>query len=1000
MSLTFSPAQGDSQPSQAPKKTLVLVSHTHWDREWYLTFQQYRFKLVRLVDRLLAILDNDAEYAFFMLDGQTIVLEDYLEVRPDRRADLERHITSGRLLVGPWYILADQFLVSGEAHIQNLLRGLRTAQSFGRAMRVGYVPDPFGHTGQMPQILKGFDIDSAVFWRGVGPDMVQVEFVWIAPDGTAVNGVHLPGNANIGGYSSAVAWNSGPEAALTQLKAVKELIIDRTGSNIALLMNGNDHVEPAPDLPATLRAVRQEFEKQGESYQLIHGTLPLYLELARKSGVWEKPETPRHVGEFRDSQLAYLLPGVTSSRMPIKQRNATLEGLLEREAGPALAWAASLPGQPATKDFDPASLQGLYHTAWKYLLQNQPHDSICGCSIDPVHQEMQTRYEWIEQIGFDLRQEGNRNLTRAINTTLPGREKAQPIVIFNPVPSRRTDLASLTITAPEGLSDFVVTDDQSNILPHTISSFEEEMLFTMDIPAFALNGMAAQAGDEGRIMDYTMASLDFLPTSDPAIIEARVVVMYMSAAPTDPTLMQRAMNEVQKYIENGTETFRLTVYRQTGASLVFIARDMPPTGYKTFFLQPNPAIPVQPEPDLEEISDKAFSIENEFYELTAEPTTGLFNLLDKETGEMFTGLNRFRDGADAGDEYNYSPAVQDRAIESFSGLPEVNRHISPLQSKLIVKATLELPVALTDDRQTRAAETVNCPVDIEASLVPGLKRVDFTVTFENLAKDHRLQVVLPATFAVTESSAEQAFDVVRRPTQLPAFDNNWREDPVPTAPQKSFVSIYDAEKNLGFTVMNRGLPEYEILPADDTNGSAIALTLLRCVGWLSRSDLLTRRDHAGPGLATPDAQLLGQHKFYYAVQPHRGDWLEAEAQQQAHAFNHPLTGLNAAVQPGLGLPGTASLVEIEPGSLALSTIKPAEDGSGLVLRVWNPATTEIPAARFRFYRQPARVWQTNLAEDALGELTLGADGWYTLPIAAKRIITLKADFHGHAGESA
>jgi alpha-mannosidase len=174
---------------------------------------------------------------------------------------------------------------------------------------------------------------------------------------------------------------------------------------------------------------------------------------------------------------------------------------------------------------------------------------------------------------------------------------------------------------------------------------------------------------------------------------------------------------------------------------------------------------------------------------------------------------------------------------------------------------------------------------------------------------------------------------------------------------------------------------------------------LRCVGWLSRNDLLTRRDHAGPGLETPGAQLPGQHKFNYAIEPHRGDWLEAGAQQQAHAFNHSLTGLNAAVQPGLGLPATASLVEIEPANLALSTIKPAEDGEGLVVRVWNPATTAIPAARFRFYRQPAHLWQTNLAEDTLAELTADAEGWYNLPIAAKRIVTLKADFHGGAGES-
>ena len=123
----LAPVHAAPPTAPAGPATLLVVSHTHWDREWYLPFQLYRIKLVRLIDRLLAILENDPRYAYFMLDGQTVILEDYLEVRPERRAALEGHITSGRVLAGPWYILPDEFLVSGESIIRNLQRGHRLA---------------------------------------------------------------------------------------------------------------------------------------------------------------------------------------------------------------------------------------------------------------------------------------------------------------------------------------------------------------------------------------------------------------------------------------------------------------------------------------------------------------------------------------------------------------------------------------------------------------------------------------------------------------------------------------------------------------------------------------------------------------------------------------------------------------------------------------------------------------------------------------------------------
>ena len=148
-----------------------IVSHTHWDREWYLTREQYRLRLMGLIDRVLDRLEENPRFTHFHLDGQTIVIEDYLEVRPDQEERLRSHITAGRLLVGPWYVMPDMHLVSGESLVRNLALGHRIAERFGGVMGAGYMPDPFGHVAQMPQILAGFSLDSAILWRGFGGEI-------------------------------------------------------------------------------------------------------------------------------------------------------------------------------------------------------------------------------------------------------------------------------------------------------------------------------------------------------------------------------------------------------------------------------------------------------------------------------------------------------------------------------------------------------------------------------------------------------------------------------------------------------------------------------------------------------------------------------------------------------------------------------------------------------------------------------------------------------------
>jgi mannosylglycerate hydrolase len=323
--------------------TILIVPHTHWDREWYMTFQQFRFRLVQMVDKLLQLITDDESYQYFMLDGQTIVLDDYLEVRPEQEALLREYIRSGRILVGPWYLQPDEFLVSGESLIRNLQMGLERAADFGEPMRVGYVPDCFGHIAQLPQILRGFGIDSAVFWRGVGPEVQKSEFLWSAPDGSQVLVVHL---ADPMGYSNARMLPLQTDDFIARVQLLATAIFPKATTDTLLFMNGSDHLEPQAGLSSVIATANSLLSQLTEQQQLhlqhdpatkrynaLHiefGTLPQYIDHVRQLNTESQTEFQNVQGEMRSSRYAHLLPSVLSTRTWIKQQNNSTEQLLER----------------------------------------------------------------------------------------------------------------------------------------------------------------------------------------------------------------------------------------------------------------------------------------------------------------------------------------------------------------------------------------------------------------------------------------------------------------------------------------------------------------------------------------------------------------------------------------------------------------------------------------------------------------------------------------------
>ncbi len=448
-------------PSPSPVQYCV-ISHTHWDREWYLPFEAFRIRLVDLIDRVLEILQHQPEYIFH-LDAQTIVLEDYLEIRPHRRSALQQFIAEGRLLVGPWYIQNDFFLTSGESTIRNLLIGSAIARQFGRCANTGYTPDQFGLISQLPQILQGFGIDNCVFGRGynflekdaqgqLSWRQTQTELQWTGADGSKVLGIHMRF-----WYNNAQRFSADPIKAEKYLRLIDEAIRPVTATPLRLLMNGVDHLEAQEDLLPILDGLNQKLNGDG---QIRQTTLEDYV--AQVRNYLQDKETEHYQGEMRNGAEEQVLHGTLSARSYLKRMNVQAQALLENCIEPVYSLAAMLGGASAWPiDF-------LLHL-WKLLLQNHPHDSICGCSQDAVHAHMEDRYARIAECGGLILQRG----LQYINDRLD-RAGLSPdnylLTIFNTLQTDRSVVITARITLP--LTDQVqairLVDEQGREIPYEI----------------------------------------------------------------------------------------------------------------------------------------------------------------------------------------------------------------------------------------------------------------------------------------------------------------------------------------------------------------------------------------------------------------------------------------------------------------------------------------------------------------------------------------------------
>ncbi|MGF7253178.1 alpha-mannosidase [Enterococcus faecium] len=780
------------------KKKVYIISHSHWDREWYMAYEQHHMRLIELIDDLLELFEVDPSFNSFHLDGQTIILDDYLQVRPEKRQAIQQAINEGKLRIGPFYILQDDFLISSESNVRNMLIGMEESRKWGTPVMLGYFPDTFGNMGQTPQLMKQAGISAAAFGRGVKPigfdnqvleaenySSQYSEMWWKGPDQTAIFGLLF---ANW--YSNGNEIPVEKEAALAFWKQKLADAEQYASTNHLLMMNGVDHQPVQKDISKAIHLANELFP----DYEFIHSNFTDYLEAVQK----DVPEDLGSVeGELTSQETDgwYTLANTASARVYLKQWNTKVQRQLENITEPLATMAYEVSGNYPHDQLD---------YAWKTLMQNHPHDSICGCSVDSVHREMIPRFEKADEVGKYLAQDSLEQLTAAIDTTgFP--KDSFPFVIVNTAGMDKTGEAEITIEL-------------------------ERKRFAEGIP------------------EQLYQELENLPK--------RKYHVETKSGATIPAILSE--ETVQFGYDLPKDRFRVP-YMARMIKVTLPLENMPAFSWETFAL-------VEGEAKAEEketmIHQSGRIIENGPLHLTIEKN-GTITMEDRKNKRKLNNLHIFEDIGDIGNEYIFKQPFCDQPIlSSNKENSEVKVLVdTPEIAKISILQEMEIPVSaderLEKEQQMvvefryrkaeRSKEKRILQIKTIMTIRKDSKKIDFETTLDNQMKDHRLRVLFPTKLHVEHHEADSIFEVVKRPNHV---SKSW-ENPTNPQHQQAFVNIHDEE--YGVTVGNFGLNEYEV-----TEDGQIAVTLLRSVGELGDWGYFP----------TPEAQCLGEHRFNYSIELH------------------------------------------------------------------------------------------------------------------------------------
>lgn len=901
------------------KKQAHVISHSHWDREWYLPYEKHHMLEVEFMDKLLDTLERDPEFKSFHLDGQTIMLDDYLQVRPERRELVERLVKEKRLYIGPWYILQDEWLTGSESNLRNLETGMREAKGYGNVSRVGYFPDSFGNMGQAPQILLDAGIDCAAFGRGVKPtgfnnevsdgaDFASrySEMFWESPDGSRILGVLF---ANW--YSNGIEIPTDPgEAAKYWEKKLADAMKFASTDHL-LFMNGCDHQPVQTDLTDALKTAAKLYP----DIDFVHSDFTGYMECLKQE---LKEDLAVIRGELRSQETDgwYTLANTASSRIYLKQMNARCEALFTRAAEPLAAMA---------HDRGMEYPHHLFDYGWKTLMQNHPHDSICGCSVDEVHREMTARFEKAEQVALHIIEECLAYFSAHVDTgKYAAGEGAVPFLVINPTGFYKSEVTQLKLIVKK-------YPFQGSSVAACLEQARQEQL------------------PEYRIVDSdgneVMGSVEILPYA------------FGYDLPKD--------------------RFR-NAYFGRSVKVTLETERQEPFSVKSYCLVPVTEKEAEKKTvKTESLFTSEYVMENEWLSCRINEN-GTVDITHKPSGRIYREAVMLEDTRDIGNEYIYFKPVGEAPILSRDARAALARtEDKPYRAAVQARVAMEIPVSADDRLQQEihdlvefrhrkagsSTQTLPMTITVTYILERAGKGLKVEVDFDNQALDHRLRVLVGTGLDTPWHYADSIFEVAKRSNSV---SGNW-ENPCNAQHQQLFVNVH--EDQAGMTVANHGLNEYEILPEDNT----IALTLHRGV-----------REMGDWGeFLTPQAQCLGKQHKEFALYPHGAGEDLMRSYEEAYAYSSSLWGVKSEMQDG-NIPDGFTFLKYSTDTLLWTALKVQEETGDVIFRGFNASETEGELA----LETERRIYRSNVLGEKKeylepGKLSVRGCGIFTAGLEKK-----------------
>lgn len=921
-------------PAEHKIDEIHVVCNTHWDREFRETFELTRRNLLDMFDVLLTVMERDPRYTSFTLDAHAILVEDYLEMRPERRPQVERLLRERRLLMGPWYTLPDSMNVGGEALVRNFLRAQRVAAALGTTcMTAGYSPNNWGQPSQMPQIFRGFGVDSALIYRGISLHECPSEFIWEGPDGSEICGhrfaklarynwyylVYRPVTRGVeptdkytplehsderpfrvvDGHSRATPnfrllapredWDA--ERLPAALDAMLKLEGPDSSTGLFLAMHGHDVSVAHPHDPDMVAAADAA---AGDDVQVCMSNLETFI--ARVRARLDRDKAVRLKGERRMNLKTgfwtYLLPCTISARTYLKVLNTAAENALASEAEPLASLAATLGAPYPTRYLD---------RAWQFLLTNHTHDANAGCAPDRVCADMEYRYRQCLDIASVCSEDALRHIALNLKPVHDGDGDVH-VLVCNSLAQPRSEVIALDLAVPAGEArdGLVLEDAHGHVTPIQIDEVHADSLFVdnqWDVPTFS-----------------------------------------------------------------GVKRYRAHA----------LVQDVPAIGYRAYRVRPQPAAATTHAP----LSPAENVLENALVRVTVNGD-GTVDLLHKASQRTYAGLNAYRDQGEAGNAWQQESPKQDEVITSRGGTARIERILNgPLAAALRTTVTLMLP--REGDTERRSAERVPFTIVTTYALYRDDPRLHVQVDFDNGVRDHWLRAIFPTGIATQTVFADTHYDLVERAIEHPG-DTGWIERFRGTAPAHAVVDLHDAHG--GLTLLTQGLFEYEVF--DDAERT-LALSLVRSF-WIK----LQVSEEKLEVLPDQGVQCPGPQCFRYALLPHAGDAVASDALRWAQRHSQPLRAAQITPNDGV-LPAEVGLLTVDGVGLVVTAVKRAEHADATVVRLFN-CGTQPSQGRIRFGANAVRVQTARLDETPEAEISCAGDA-AELTVPPKKIVTLLVEW--------